>query len=383
MDTSDTPVPQPPQDAAPPQAASSPAPAAADKPSIAAPTGADATTASGGHDAKAQTDAPSGTDAKADSTAARDAFFAKWKPADNHTPSATTLPDATPGAAETQADTDTDTDTDSGTRGTDDDDGPITNDVAAKDGIADPSKFRRKYNKMREKLAEAEGLADLGTDILTTCAAIGWTPQQYVQTMQLHAAASKGDPKALEELRRLVGGASPAPAAPAWTAADDDWLVEQVANGDMSKDAAKALRSRYTKAAATPAPAPAPQAPAPQPQRSSPPPPPAQGWTEAQAAAGRAAITKARADALAGLSDVDRQKIDAEAAKLVAQHKGSHPDAWGAIVRSTIQGVIARHKAAAQNVPIRTTARPSTTATAPAAPKTAREAFEAKWYGRQ
>lgn len=375
MSTSPTdPATQPPSDAAPPAPATQEANTGRQPPVGGAPQGASEAPPTGGDSGKAQQAATETPSAPSDPSKARDAFFAKYT---NDSKPTTDTPAPPSDAPATEP---PETPDDKAPESEEDDDilkmPPATNEDFA--GAKDPGKRRRAYNKARERLAESEPLADLGMDIITTCQAANWDPKDYVRTMQIHAAARRGDPAALAALRQMVG--SPAPAGNTWKPEYDDWLTDEVGNGNLSLDMAKSIREKFKSHTVPQQPQAqqqAPQAPTFQPQSQQP-----AGFTQAQVQRGNSAIAAARERCLADVNAADRQRIDDEAMKIVAKHKGSHPDAWGAIVENAINGVKGKYKAASQAAPIRQTIRPTTQPTTPTAPKSAREAFEQKWFSK-
>lgn len=313
---------------------------------------------------------PAGKAPAPDPNKAREEFFAKWKEEDPKTKP----PEAEPAAEEEKA-------PEAVAEPAEDsepDPAEITNEVASK---TSPGEIRRRHNKLvqqrneaRGKLAELEPLAQLGTDIITTSSAAGWTPKQYVQVMQAAVAAHRGDPTARAQLQTFLG-LQPAQTQPVWSTEDENILTDLVSSGDITGEAAKTLRARFAKAAQV-----APAAPAT--QQTPPPAPPRQPPQD---------ITPRIADALEratkGISEADLPKIDAEIKRELDTYRQRHPElsreAYPAVIEAIASGVAARHKAATRQVPvIRQSLRPGSTPTKTPTTGTqtsAKEAFFSRW----
>lgn len=302
-----------------------------------------------------------------DPAVAREAFFAKWKQEDpkTETPEAKT-PDEEKEPEETAP------------TAADPDDNAET--AAEEMATKSPAEVRKRHKKLadqrneaRAKLAEAEPLAQLGTDIITTASQAGWTPQQYVQVMQTVVAAQRGDPAAIARLQGLVK--IPAPQT-TWTSEDEAVLTDLVATGDITGEAAKAIRVRVLKGQSAVQP-PAPQAP--------PVAPPVQQRQQAPPVDVTPKIADALDRATKGVSEADLPKIDAEIKKELGVYRQRHPElareSYPAVIEAIASGIVQRHKAAARQVPaIRPSLRPGSTPTPPTTGQTStKESFFSKW----
>jgi hypothetical protein len=346
----------------PPEPVSTEAPASTSPPS---PNPGEAAPGSASTEA-VQPSAPADAAGKApvsDPAKAREEFFAKWKEEDPKTET----PEAQP--AEEGKEEPGDAASAAGPVDSEPEIEKITNEVASK---SSPGEIRKWHNKLvtqrneaRAKIAEIEPLAQLGTDIITTSSAAGWTPKQYVQVMQATVAAHKGDPNAKAQIRAFLGiQAAP---AQAWTTEDDNVLTDLVSTGDITGEAAKTLRARFAKAA--------PVAPPVQPPVQRQPP---------------QDVTPKIADALEratkGVSEADLPVIDAQIKKELDVYRQRHPElsreSYPAVIEAIASGIVQRHKAARQAPAIRQTLRPGSTPTKTPTngqQTSTKEAFFSRW----
>lgn len=248
------------------------------------------------------------------------------------------------------------------------------------------TRLAKKHRKTVSRLKTVEPLADLGADIITTCKAHNWSPQDYTKWVRLGAKAQAGDAEALKELQAMLAVPAPQQTGRRWGDEDDRWLDQQIASGAIAADVAADMRKRWREA--TPA-APQAPAPAPQPVQQTPVPPivrqqmpaaPA-GPDQQAVARGQEAIATAFAKHTTGLSEADQARVRDEVVRRLGAHRGAHPDAWGAIAENITASVVTTLKAAtAPRQTIKPALRPGTGSNPAPAPKTAQEAFMGKWH---
>lgn len=196
----------------------------------------------------------------------------------------------------------------------------------------------------------------------------GVTPEQLSNWITLGCRFNKGDPQAIDALRKIVGTpaptATPTPEVPAVTPEQiyKDHFADKVANLDMSEESAKAaaksIAAKYSPALSQPQTRPPTQ---------QPPTPPTQQVPQFDPliAAAKTELDSREA-ALAKVYGTDFPAINAEAVQLIqARHKGAHPVTWLSHYEQAVREVVAKRAKPAdpRTAPSTPAVRPSATST--------------------
>lgn len=213
--------------------------------------------------------------------------------------------------------------------------------------------------RIRSLLEERKQIAPVvqfGLNLLTDLDKAKIPPEQFAQWARLGIEIEQGTPGAAEKLVKMaehLGYKAPAPAP----VLDEDWLTEQIVNGEISAAAAKGLRAKLKAAAPVPKPV---------------------EPTKPAAPAQPAGLQRSEIDQATGqmekIAGEYKTKYPADFAKLhdmaiekLKTHKGVHPSAWPHLFKEILNGIVVeqtKKQATAAKPPL----RPGTTST-PAQPQ--------------
>jgi len=241
-----------------------------------------------------------------------------------------------------------------------------------------PGEARRKISRLIDRVRESEPMAQGYKEIVDLCQKNGMTADDYKAWVALGVGIQQGNELAVKDFAALAEklGITAPVQAPTVTPELDAWLAAQTKDLEISATAATELRKRLGTAPPAPAapPTPTPRQVAQQPRQ------PVADPMAAARNASTAEIGRIADDYEKRIGSDNFKALEPRILAELAKRKGKHPDAWPEIYRSVVEVELAKAPKLAQ---IQSTLRPKVGQAPPAQPefKTERERIIHKYAG--